>query len=466
MLLFGTTTLLAQDIQVVKLTVSPAGRPVPALNIRLTPKVRELVPGNAAALYYRAILELQAKLGDSEADRERRTARDGDWLELSADEMPLPVAKRALDTWHSPLTEVTVGAGRAQAVWDLPLREHGVATLLPEVQETRSLARLLALRARIAIVEHRFDDAAADLRTIFRMSQHVGESGSLISSLVGVACDGMALAQVEQWVGTADSPNLYWALTALPTPLVDTAIGLESEHLWFEADLPYLDLLTTSILSTEQAHELKQSLSRFLAMASDQPSFELPAGVRVPTSSEVAQFIPALAAYPTAKRELIERGRNAADVERMPVAQVVVLRWVEDYRDRLDEMIAWGQRPFPEALPALDELDKQLANTHDSPTSLFSRLLLPAVGAARRAGARTEQRVAALRVIEALRLYAASHAGRLPATLDEITEVPVPLDPVVGQPFIYDLRDSTATLRSSRPELVYIDIRYEITMRP
>jgi len=72
--------------------------------------------------------------------------------------------------------------------------------------------------------------------------------------------------------------------------------------------------------------------------------------------------------------------------------------------------------------------------------------LLPAVQACRAAQVRLERDVAALRVIEALRIYAASHAGGLPTSLDEIAEVPVPLNPATGQPFLYRLDGQTASL--------------------
>jgi len=48
---------------------------------------------------------------------------------------------------------------------------------------------------------------------------------------------------------------------------------------------------------------------------------------------------------------------------------------------------------------------------------------------------RLDQRVAALRVVEAIRLHAASHDGKLPEELNQVTEVPVPDDPATGKPF-------------------------------
>src|SRR3546814_11331112 len=59
---------------------------------------------------------------------------------------------------------------------------------------------------------------------------------------------------------------------------------------------------------------------------------------------------------------------------------------------------------------------------------------LPAVGACLQAQVRADRAIAELRCIEALRMYAASH-GRWPKTLGEIKDVPVPNDPVTGEPF-------------------------------
>ena len=43
-------------------------------------------------------------------------------------------------------------------------------------------------------------------------------------------------------------------------------------------------------------------------------------------------------------------------------------------------------------------------------------------------------------------MYAAAHDGKLPATLDDIEEVPIPLNPMTGKPFPYHLEGKTAVL--------------------
>ncbi|MBX3414537.1 MAG: hypothetical protein KF708_17755 [Pirellulales bacterium] len=471
-----SSAIADDNLRLVKLTISPAGMPVPAIRYRLTPITRDLRPGNAAALYYRAYIEFQSiekqldpRLPSEATFKDRleaaRQASDGIWLDQSIREFPLEQAKLGLSLWSTPLNEVALGATRSQAIWDLPLREGGVATLLPEIQGMRSLARLVALQAKIEIAEGRFNEAAHTLTTLLRLNQQVSESGTLISSLVGIACDGIALNEVEEWIDSPNSPNLYWALTALPNPPIDISIGLESEHSWITADIPYLDLIENSVLSDEQSRELLKRISGFLEMAFSEGTVELPGGVKLPGTSELSQLLPMLATYPSAKRELIARGRSADEVERMPVAQVVVLRWVQEYRDMLDEMIVWGPQPFAESAGALADLDERSMDVGKHPSGHLAALLLPAVGAARRAEVRLQQRVAFLRVIEALRLYAASHGGGLPASLDEIREVPVPLDPVSNEPFIYELKGQTATLRAKSAQATILDQRYEIMVR-
>jgi hypothetical protein len=69
--------------------------------------------------------------------------------------------------------------------------------------------------------------------------------------------------------------------------------------------------------------------------------------------------------------------------------------------------------------------------------------------------------------VEAIRSYAASHAGQLPQTLTEITEVPVPKDPVSGAAFRYSRTGATAVLESAMPSGGDAQdvIRYEITVK-
>jgi hypothetical protein len=63
----------------------------------------------------------------------------------------------------------------------------------------------------------------------------------------------------------------------------------------------------------------------------------------------------------------------------------------------------------------------------------------------KRAEIRGPRQFAALQAVEAVRMHAAT-TGKLPATLAEITVVPVPPNPITRQPFPYELLDSEAVL--------------------
>ncbi len=81
---------------------------------------------------------------------------------------------------------------------------------------------------------------------------------------------------------------------------------------------------------------------------------------------------------------------------------------------------------------------------------------------------RARQRVAYLRTLEAIRLYAHEHDGKLPEQLSDIT-VPLPNDPVTGKPFAYSLKDGVAHLQSDVSPDLKIEPRmnrdYEIRVK-
>ena len=68
--------------------------------------------------------------------------------------------------------------------------------------------------------------------------------------------------------------------------------------------------------------------------------------------------------------------------------------------------------------------------------------------------------IALLCCVEALRMYAAEHDGKLPARLDDIP-LPLPVDPATGKPFIYKVDGKTAHLDGAPLDS---QIRYEVTI--
>jgi hypothetical protein len=94
--------------------------------------------------------------------------------------------------------------------------------------------------------------------------------------------------------------------------------------------------------------------------------------------------------------------------------------------------------------------------------------LLPALEKVRRAQGRLEQRIALLRHVEALRLYAAAHDGKWPGKLSDVA-VPLPVDPFTGKPFLYTVEGAVAHLRGSPPPAEKknpgFNIHYEVAIQ-
>lgn len=78
-----------------------------------------------------------------------------------------------------------------------------------------------------------------------------------------------------------------------------------------------------------------------------------------------------------------------------------------------------------------------------------------------------ESRFGALACVEAIRAHAASHAGQLPQTLDDIKELSLAVDPLSEQPFKYTRTSAGAVLESAVPDGgdKKDQIRYEIVMK-
>ncbi len=97
----------------------------------------------------------------------------------------------------------------------------------------------------------------------------------------------------------------------------------------------------------------------------------------------------------------------------------------------------------------------------------FEKQLKPAHERVRITMKRLDRHVAALRCVEALRLYAAAHDGKFPKELSSITEGPVPNDPVMQKPFVYRCTGSDAVLEAPAPKgaTEREAIRYELKLK-
>ncbi|RIK72915.1 MAG: hypothetical protein DCC67_18570, partial [Planctomycetota bacterium] len=314
-----------QGLTVFQMTVTPAAEPTPAFKHRLTPSPLELRPGNAALHYMRSFAEgalssawksvrEQFKLNDQDG-----TGEGPAWYStnLPLKDLPLDQARQAAARFDS-IVEQSVARGviRDDCNWGRNLEElrgmDVVGLLLPEAQESRSMARALMLRARVAVADGDFERAIAHLRMTYRLGQHVASDPILVCGLVGIAEASMANMEAIELMAAPGSPNLYWALAELERPLIDLRPAVRYEMRWGLRIFPIL-------LNPESEEHSPQEWARLLAdTLKNLETVTLgPAPDEELIQLGVAGY--ALVAYPDAKQRLIDGGMDADQVQRMPV---------------------------------------------------------------------------------------------------------------------------------------------------
>jgi hypothetical protein len=434
--------------------VRPAAEPTPALTYRLVPERRALAPGNAAIFYHRAIqLEIEQR---PRADSKVKSADQiGEWAACPIAEIPRDQAHQVLEPFQNALREVELGATRLDCDWEFDRRHEGVNLLLPEIQRSRTLARLVGLRARLAILDGQTDEAIHWIETGLVLGRHVSQGPIVIQALVGIAIDFTMVRNLQDLIQAPGAPNLYWALADRPRPFVDMRYAMEGERDVLEKELPELNDLDRGPWSVDEARLFVAAIDRRLfRLVSGEP---LPGGGAVPR--ETPEFgrrlgIAAMAAkiYPDAKRALVARGRPAPEVEAMPVVQVAALHCFHEYQRVRDESYKWLGVPYWQSYDRLDRaLQAAIAHKWANPLLTLFAMVTPALNSARLASIRLERQLDALQCVEAIRLYAAAHGGKLPESLDAMTDAPAPMDPATGKPFSYTSDGHIALLRAAVP---------------
>lgn len=468
-----------ESVKIIRLHLTPAPEPTPALKYQLLPRDIDRLPGNAAMFYYRCWMDrnvmyrvLREKYGES-----YETWRDIPLAELPKEKVRdcvYQVAKRMLQ-------QLRVGTHREYCDWDFQEKTRIGSNLftftLPEANESRGIARLLALKTRLEIAERRFDDAFETLQDGYQFARHVSETRFLVTRLVGMANTRIMNQQLIELIGSPGSPNLYWALAELPRPMIDLRPAIE-----FEMDVPYRML--PFLRDAENAGGSSEHWQALIVDALDQlreldatPLFGVEVGEdQWNLKKNIAATLLVEKAYPSAKKALIESGMSRERVEAMPAAQVAAIQASRTYRYVADAMEKWSLLPYWQARARMDEVENELREQgYFGPAAAEKEIiplastLLPAVGAVMKAAVAVDRDLAGLQTIEALRMHMAEHDGKLPQSLDEITVVPVPINPVTGKFFPFYRDGDKCFLEVAGPPGVesqgWNGRRFEITIR-
>jgi hypothetical protein len=408
----------------IRLNVPPARAPKPALRYLLLPELLEMNPGNPIQSYLKCFMEQHKFFFDKDSFERREKL-----LTMPLKELPA----RDLNDYGSFALRQADWAARLDAPdWQflLTLRKDGVGSAIPEVQELRTLARALKVRFRAEVALGRFDDALRTAKTIFAMARHLSEHPVFVGELVGIAIAAVAIGPLEEMLEQPGCPNLYWALTNLPVPMVPINKGLEGERVGVLTE--FRDLSDVAPMDADQIQKFIAHMDKILnepGKPSISPAIE--------ARAKDEKFVIA------ARRRLVEHGLPEERVMRFPALQVILLDEKREYEVRRDDTMKLMNVPIWQVRSLYAEVEE----AKKTPT-IFAETLAEAVFNVRKAQGRLDQRIALLRHVEALRLFAADHQGSLPATLSEVS-VPLPDDPTTGKPFRYEVIANTGHLRGT-----------------
>ena len=146
----------------------------------------------------------------------------------------------------------------------------------------------------------------------------------------------------------------------------------------------------------------------------------------------------------------------------MAPAQVLLLYCAEIWEETRDDFFKVRYLDYSQWPNDWADRDNELLKIYRQKEILPLSDLLPAIGVAVLAQARVEREFESLRCIEAIRLYAFLHGGKLPGRLDDIKEVPIPSNPETGKPFPYRMEGDTAVLLADGDMQINYEYRIKI----
>lgn len=444
--------------------LSPQREAQPALSIQLIPNKFHRKNGNAALFYLQAMglfersAVQQAKRDFEREQREAVLAEDGNaynappysWVNAPPNEVPVEALKNYLVYTSFQPRYLAEAAQREECDFDRRIQEvdNPIGYLLPEIQSMRELVRQQSLRFILAVAEDRPHDAVEILGQQLALGSHIGQDHFLVSALVGVACANIGMIDAFYLCEHPDAPNLYWAVAALPNPLVDMRPSLSFER----------ELLFMQFKQLAEVDETPRSDDYWKQFVSD----------FIPTIQQLEPSIGSLGevgialGVPGAKRYLREVvGLDDETLQQLPNTQIFFLavrRYYERSRDELFKAFyAPGQRAaiFEKSGESLAEDMNEFGII-----TMPANVLLPAIQAVDSAQRRLQQQLALLQTVESIRHHLATHDDAFPKTLDEL-ELPVPRDPATDQPFEYELTKETAKLTGG----VFPGLRYEFVLK-
>lgn len=433
--------------------VLPAAEVVPALKYKLYPSRWELKTGSALLHYNRAVISYLQLPAET-----RQLWTSSEWLDAEGDgkkptQKELADAVNGMSFMYRELHNLAISE---DFTWDHRLRSmegpEVYAYLLNDVQEVRSLARMLKLKIRFQIMQKDPEAAISTIADGIRLAEFVGQGETLIHKLVGIATQSMMRNSLEDLIATPGCPNLYWALASIPRPLTN----INESVLWELDNVPRIFPVLTR--AEEGIWSAGQAKSEWKTLIDDFSLLEGSVGGDQ-TAIRTAVAIVGATQVEEARQQLLDAGMESEKVDQLPGLQAVLIRTAQETRKLADNL---GKAYLLPRSTSRDLSKRQQQRFNDylkvnskaSLAGIITGLLFPAVQQAAEAELRTEMYYHRLMTAESLRMYVAENK-QLPTSLDQLIDLPAFPDPYTGKHFEYLVQKtddgSVVTLKSAGP---------------
>jgi hypothetical protein len=440
--------LAAEEPQPIELAIHARAIETPPLKYRLFPPEADLKAGDAASILLRLPWEQTAWMHDVFPTLHEWESRPLDAPEWAASGGVLPA---------NFFSEMKRAAFRRDAHWEYPIGETSSPyfILLPDVQGLRGfLGRGLVARIRYHISRGELDQAREGILVGLANGRHVARTPFYVVQLVALAIHRSMFDATGELISRPDSPNLYWALSTLPDSLIELDRAANLEGSFFALTFPAANDLDRP----RDAQEWRKMAVQLIELLEENE--ELPKQDRPPVGDLTSQIAANWGRLASAAK-IVAAWANVARVElpdllAVPPEKVATMsdeeaavRWYVARRMEIEQQTAATiMLPPREVLPTFRfrKLRKEMRVLHDKAgtkeTGFINRKMVYLSAWSLR------RQIEALRIIEAVRDYLAAHDGKLPATLEEIDAVSVPVDPITDQPFVWKVEGDTAVLKA------------------
>ena len=361
-----------------------------------------------------------------------------------------------LRLFHSTLAELHILSEREDVTWDHRIRDLSGSGLyhymLPELQQTRDLGRLLRWQAIERLQRGDFEGTIQSVRSGFRLAYLVRSGETVIQQLVANAIEAMMEEALLVAIQQPGCPSLYWALATVPQDSESMCRALQIE-------MSAIGRMLSVFSDNEQVNtdrkywqaKWRESFQELVSLGSEENAV---LGLSTTLALECA------AVTTETRSQLIAEGLIADQIESMCPEQIVAITTQREIRRVCDELMRSFYLPTHQAVPRSTLPDVFFRNTLElyqaiRISSVVVRLLIPAtnniqVAAVNRIASRNR-----LMTIEAIRLYATKNDGGLPETLEDLSPVPAFVDPFTNKLIRYKKGTEngveTATLEIDRP---------------